>query len=137
MSSDNPKAPQRELGNGVSNARPGARSLQLKEGAVSPKTVRQGDVLLVPVSTIPPGKKARSRGGRLILALGEVTGHHHSVAVADAELVETAEAIFLNIMRETTLDHQEHASITLAPGPYRVVRQREYVPAELPRQVAD
>ena len=40
-------------------------------------------------------------------------------------------------MATTTLDHQEHGSIVLAPGDYRVTRQREYQPGELPRQVAD
>ena len=108
----------------------------LKEGIVD-SIYRQGDVLLVPVEVAPDGKKVKARRGRLILALGEVTGHHHSVAVADAEMVEAAEKVYLSIMRETTLDHQEHASITLAPGTYEVVRQREYQPRELPRRVAD
>ena len=100
---------------------------------------RQGDVLVVEVADIPKGKKVKARNGRLILAFGEVTGHHHSVAVADAEMVkvENSEDVFLKIMRATPLEHQEHGSIILAPGSYRVIRQREYQPRALPRQVAD
>jgi len=99
---------------------------------------RQGDLLLVAVPEAPEGQRVQPEQGRLILARGEVTGHHHSVAVADAELVDAgAEGIFLRIMAPTPLEHQEHGAITLAPGDYRVTRQREYQPGELPRQVAD
>ena len=98
---------------------------------------RQGDLLLVRVDRAPAGRRVEAEHGRLILARGEVTGHHHSVAVADAELVDTAEGVFLRIMAATPLVHQEHGAITLEPGDYRVTRQREYQPGELPRQVAD
>ena len=100
---------------------------------------RQGDILLVRVHAIPDGGRAvEAEDGRLILARGEVTGHHHSVAVADAELVDVeARGVFLRIMEATPLVHQEHAAIVLAPGAYEVRRQREYEPGELPRQVAD
>jgi hypothetical protein len=33
--------------------------------------------------------------------------------------------------------HQEHGPITLPKGLYQVMRQREYVPKRLPREVAD
>lgn len=99
---------------------------------------RQGDLLLVRVPEAPEGRQVEAEHGRLILARGEVTGHHHSVAMADAELIVTdAEAVFLRIMAETSLEHQEHGAITLEPGVYRVDRQREYQPGDLPRQVAD
>lgn len=103
-----------------------------------PQMFRQGDLLLVRVDEAPEGRRLKAECGRLILARGEVTGHHHSVAVQDAELIVTdAEAVFLRIMAPTPLEHQEHAPITLQPGDYRVTRQREYQPGELPRQVAD
>jgi hypothetical protein len=99
---------------------------------------RQGDILIVRVDEAPEGARRKAERGRLILARGEVTGHHHSVAVQDAELIDAgARGIFLRIMEATPLEHQEHGAITLQPGDYRVTRQREYVPAELPRQVAD
>lgn len=91
---------------------------------------RQGDLLLVRVETLPDGFRRRSgRGGRLVLARGETTGHRHSVAAADAELTVTdAEEVFLRVTAPTRLEHQEHRPITLEPGTYRVVRQRQYVP---------
>lgn len=98
---------------------------------------RQGDILIVPVAEAPEGPRQASEHGRLILARGEVTGHHHSVACEAAEVIDAAEGVFLRIMAATELEHQEHGSIVLAPGTYRVVRQREYQPGELPRQVAD
>lgn len=104
------------------------------------ESVRQGDVLVTRVGRMPAQVSAVPEAipGRHVLALGEATGHHHSVAVADAELMETeAHEVFLRIMRATTLDHQEHGALTLEPGIYRVGRQVEYVPKELPRRVAD
>ena len=104
------------------------------------KTIyRQGDVLVVRIDEIPSSATPVAAGrveGRLVLAYGEVTGHHHSVAVKDARMLETAEAVFLQIMTATPLEHQEHATILLKPGSYRVVRQREYAPEAI-RMVAD
>jgi len=103
---------------------------------------RQGDVLLVECGEVPSdAKKLKREGGKLILARGEVTGHHHAVMEREAELVESAsaKAVFLKIMGSApaTLTHQEHGAITIPPGTYRVIRQREqYSPAEI-RQVAD
>ena len=99
---------------------------------------RQGDVLLVPVDEVPAGKSVEREGGKLILARGEATGHHHAVLDRNAELMESAEAVYLKIMEAPAhLTHQEHATIEVPPGTYRVVRQREYQPKELPRRVAD
>ena len=95
--------------------------------------VRQGDVLLVPIAAIPEGRSATPVDGRLIVAHGEATGHHHSVASRDAALVEAAEGVFLSIMAATPLEHPEHAAIWLEPGAYGVVTQREYAPQEIVR----
>ena len=89
---------------------------------------RQGDVLLLRVGAMPDGERLEPEDGRLILARGEATGHHHSVAAADAALVEDARGVYLRIMAPTPLEHQEHTAIWLQPGTYRVVRQREYTP---------
>jgi len=97
----------------------------------APFAIRQGDVLLTP-STIPAGatrlKELRP------LALGEATGHHHSL-VADpgldladqVEMYELNGETFVRIKSEaTSLVHQEHkAHPSLAPGDYKVVIQRE------------
>lgn len=97
---------------------------------------RQGDVLLVPVADMPEGRPVAPESGRLVLARGEATGHHHSVAEEHGQLVDAAEGVFLRIMTSTPLEHQEHGAITLAPGVYRVLRQREYAPGAVDRMVA-
>jgi len=91
------------------------------------------------VDEIPRGSKAeKQQGACLIIQRGEVTGHHHSVAVADAELLTATEAErYLRVERETALTHQEHAPISIPSGDYRITVQREYQPRELPRYVAD
>lgn len=47
---------------------------------------RQGDVLPVKTNEIKKENKVEDQNGRTILALGEVTGHHHSFKSGVAEL---------------------------------------------------
>jgi hypothetical protein len=100
------------------------------------KLYRQGDVLIMPVKNIPQNLK---RTKRVTLALGEVTGHHHSIssgAVGFAE-DETALADYFEITDESAnLTHQEHDTITLPKGKYRKTIQVEYTPEAI-RNVAD
>lgn len=104
---------------------------------------RQGDVLIVSTTTIPASATpVPLEGGRIVLAHGEVTGHAHAIASPDAELLATPGATaetadrWLRVRSAVTLAHEEHTPITIPPGEYRVIRQREYDP-ELARQVAD
>lgn len=100
---------------------------------------RQGDVLIMSVETTPSqAVQIALENGRIILAHGEVTGHAH-VVVGDAELLTTAESAdrWLKIgSGGATVVHEEHGSIALAEGIYRVRRQREYTPEAI-RNVAD
>jgi hypothetical protein len=107
---------------------------------------RQGDVAIIPMSdAIPKDAKLvpNTIEGRIVLAYGEATGHHHSIAVLDreAELLESATTTdrFLRIMNSSgvELTHQEHATIALPPGDYIVRQQREYVAPEIVRNVMD
>lgn len=98
-------------------------------------TYRQGDVLVKRVDAIPAGlKPVEPENGLVILAHGEVTGHHHSLpAVSDTGRVtmyghDTEGPRFIDIERPTLLTHQEHAAIELPTGLYEVVRQRQYTP---------
>ncbi|MFF2025333.1 hypothetical protein ACFVW2_26455 [Streptomyces sp. NPDC058171] len=106
---------------------------------------RQGDVLVVPVAkdAVPrsadesPGEPRDARG-RLVLALGEVTGHAHAV-VGPGRLVRDQGPLgsfLLHLPDGGRVVHEEHAAIALPKGWYRVVRQREYVPGSV-RVVAD
>jgi len=98
---------------------------------------RQGDVLLVPVRTIPTAATVQKAKGRIVLAYGEVTGHAHTVDGRRAELSLTEGGVtFLTVKELTEVRHQEHAVVALPPGIYKVVRQREYTPEAI-RNVAD
>lgn len=104
---------------------------------------RQGDVLIVPVPeesvpqhAVDAAGEPRDARGRMVLALGEVTGHAHAL-VAPGKLVRTgAERMLLHLPEGGRLSHEEHAAIPLPRGWYRVVRQREYTPSAI-RIVAD
>ncbi|MEU3011980.1 hypothetical protein [Nocardia asteroides] len=106
---------------------------------------RQGDVLIVPLAEAAvPDSAAAAHGerrdgrGRLVLALGEVTGHAHVVA-APGRLIREAGAfgpMLLHLPEGGRVVHEEHAPIVLPKGWFRVVRQREYVPGSV-RVVAD
>lgn len=105
--------------------------------------IRQGDVLVVPChpEIIPTDATDVPReNGRLILAHGEATGHAHAIVEESADLVTAGQAaeLFLLVhgLGHVNLVHDEHDTLTIAPGAYRVVRQREYSPEGL-RNVAD
>ena len=115
---------------------------------------RQGDVLILRVNDIPQGmQKAK---GRCVLAHGEVTGHAHEVketnkvdwyTQAHDQVLEGQEvgnrvpevdtATWMEVkdlIAEVT--HQEHDTISLPQGKYKIIRQREYSPEAI-RNVAD
>lgn len=99
-------------------------------------TYRQGDVLIERVDAMPEGATSRKReNGRVILAHGEVTGHAHAVT-GPAELFDADRQTFLRVGENAAVVHEEHATIALPPGDYRIKRQCEYTPAEI-RRVAD
>jgi hypothetical protein len=95
---------------------------------------RQGDVFINTCNKIPDGMTpVQPKNGRLILAEGEATGHHHSVDCQAAQLFEHADKMVMIVAEPTTIQHQEHGAIEIVPGTYWVTRQREYTPAEIVR----
>lgn len=99
--------------------------------------IRQGDVLLIPVSEVPRGATIipNEIEGRVVLAYGEATGHHHSLRAATAKLFDHDRKRYLLAEPQALLEHQEHGHIALN-GAYLVVRQVEYTPEAI-RNVAD
>lgn len=99
---------------------------------------RQGDVFITRVQKIPADAKAAARdSGRIVLAYGEATGHAHAVLDEDVRLLATGDRRFLEVGdKGATVKHEEHAPVSLPPGKYEVIRQREYSPEEI-RNVAD
>jgi hypothetical protein len=99
--------------------------------------VRQGDVLLIPVDEIPEAATLVPRdGNRVILAYGEATGHAHGFDAFAASLQEADGRRYLRLREAAELRHEEHGPITVAPGCYEVVIQREFVPPD-PQLVFD
>lgn len=87
--------------------------------------IRHGDVQLIKIDRLPTGIKLLK--DRKELAYGEVTGHAHRIDVGD--LFETKDGgLFLNVDRLATLTHDEHKSVAVKPGCYRVVIKRQYTP---------
>jgi len=105
---------------------------------------RQGDVMLMQVSALPRGAKNVTPNDRIVLALGEVTGHAHAVyepltlekPEGKARIWDAGAERFLQVLEATQLKHEEHSPIDLPPGTYKVVQQREYTP-ERDRLVQD
>lgn len=112
--------------------------------AAKPKQYRQGDVFLDEISedafTTATTREDRvatvvkAERGRLILARGEATGHHHSFGDGEGiELIRVGDELFLKVDAFASLEHQEHDPIEVEAGMYRVSGQREYQPSA-PRQ---
>lgn len=108
------------------------------------QTVRQGDVLLIPTTRTPTGRKVKREQGKLILQRGEATGHHHYIASPHAVLFRPDDAgtpgggIPVLVIKgdNVMLEHQEHSPDTLEKIKYDVIIQTEFVDQKL-RQVED
>ncbi len=95
---------------------------------------RQGDVILqrIPENTI--NKNQCIETGNKTIALGEVTGHHHSFRNQDQVLVfkdtNSADPKFVKVAEGQTavLEHQEHLPLEIPEGVYTKSVQIEYNP---------
>jgi len=108
----------------------------------------QGDILIERVKDAPVSGDvvACEADGAFVLAEGELTGHRHAIYDRvtlfrdDALAADIPSGLYLGHVQvaEGGVDvvHQEHAPIRLAPGTWRVRRQREMDPKET-RLVAD
>ena len=95
---------------------------------------QQGDVILKLAKGIK-GKKLN----HLTLAVGEATGHHHTITDGEAELYEHDGTFYLRVIGDqATLTHQEHNVITLPKGDYEIgiVKEYDHLTDEV-RNVAD
>ena len=97
-------------------------------------------MLLRQISEMPADAQANPatiENGDVVLAHGEVTGHHHGVPMRHAgEFATGGGARILMVKKPTALVHQEHSAIPLKPGAFEIIRQCEYSPEAI-RNVAD
>lgn len=84
--------------------------------------------MIAPVEALPANAK---KTHRQVLAEGEVTGHSHRIAEpGSASLYDCGGDLYLEVFDGgASVRHEEHRTIELQPGLFRVWRQREYFPA--------
>jgi hypothetical protein len=90
---------------------------------------RQGDIYIESIHEIPQAAVVQPD---LVLAEGEATGHRHRIEdPRSAILFDDRGQLYLNITSSRArVVHDEHATIDLERGYYRVWRQREYDPVQ-------
>ena len=100
--------------------------------------IRQGDVLLIPVNSIPQEAINLPTPKKITLAEGEASGHSHTITAPKNRIRQFAKnsELYLEVLEPVTLIHQEHAPATINPGMYLVRRQMEFWLDEV-RQVLD
>ncbi len=100
------------------------------------KLIRQGDVLFVPITEIP--QEARVEKGRITVAYGEQTGHHHDLVAVDGkvDIYALEDQLFANVQGDVQVTHQEHNALAVEEGLYEIRIQNEYTPQEV-RRVLD
>jgi len=108
------------------------------------KSFRQGDVAGIQVARLPAGcvEVPPTKDGKVILAWGEVTHHHHRIEGVTVEqpkvrLWSAGAERFLQVLTRCELVHEEHSAATLEPGIYQLPGQYEHTEENEVRQVAD
>lgn len=89
---------------------------------------RQGDLIISKITSLPKGVRRLRHN---TLALGEFTGHHHTVYPIGGAKVSTYEDVkelvkYIQIEGKAVLKHQEHKEEVLEPGIYEVKIKRNY-----------
>jgi hypothetical protein len=106
---------------------PGRLKTRRKGGhLVAQVQYRQGDLLFI-LQEAQPAVDLTVRPGLVILA-GEATGHAHRLTTGT--ILEAPDGmLYLDLVEPTRVVHEEHDALTLGPGWWLVVRQREYTPS--------
>ena len=88
------------------------------------KMYRQGDVLIVE-SKRGAIRGAIQRATDNVLVYGEATGHAHRVE-GPATIMDTPQGKVIEAAGRFRVVHEEHDTIEIPEGYYRVIRQREF-----------
>jgi len=89
---------------------------------------QQGDVIIESVVELPKGAKLAKPGKRgWMLAEGETTGHAHTIDDTKSSTLYTFGGIlFLQVLQEVCLLHEEHKKQKIKPGLYKIRQVQEY-----------
>lgn len=101
----------------------------------------QGDIPFFPFTGEIKGNKVK-HAGSIVLALGEKTGHKHVISTLNPNDLQAWKQLdggwVITLKTEGTLVHNQHGTLTIAPGTYRVGQEREHdYFAEVTRKVID
>lgn len=94
---------------------------------------RQGDLFIKRIDKLPKGLKKRASK---IILYGEATGHKHQLT-SGSVFDDPKGAIYLSLLKDGSIVHEEHNTIKLKKGKYAVIRQREYQSKDMVRLVVD
>jgi len=111
---------------------------------------RQGDVLIESIADIPTSAVKQKKSASIVLAHGTATGHHHTLETTkpvqwfkqgeiqstSAKASTLAGEVYVSLPTGGKVTHDEHSTIELPAGNYRIMRQREYSPEAI-RNVND
>ncbi len=92
--------------------------------------IRQGDVLFVPV----PDAGITEHSTKVesgVIQEGSATGHHHRIAESDLEkatlyMIDWRGERALRCTQAVSITHEEHKTVTLPPGDYKIRIAQEY-----------
>jgi hypothetical protein len=101
--------------------------------------IQHGDVLIKKVNKLPENCLRRERrGGRVIVAAGETTGHAHTILDKGCVLWELKGELYLEATDPVTITHEEHRPLAIPPGIYQIGTVKEYdYFADMERNVVD
>jgi hypothetical protein len=89
---------------------------------------RHGDVILKPASGVAFAEYKKE----MTIALGEATGHHHTLYPnndsSKISLTEIDGRRFIHVDGDYFLRHQEHFEIQVPTGIYEIIMEEEYDP---------
>jgi len=94
---------------------------------------RQGDIVIREVRRLPADVRRQCSP---VLAYGEKTGHSHRLK-GPGQVWRQDTQLYLRLEHPSQIVHEEHRAITLSPGIYKVLGQREFVSPAEDRRVLD
>jgi hypothetical protein len=101
-------------------------------------TNQHGDVIITKVSSLPKNcKKINCKNG-FVIEKGEGPHTHTIENVDNVELFSDNTTLYMKVLKDIEIDHQEHGIQTITPGIYRkdIERQFDYE-NEIERRVLD
>ena len=93
---------------------------------------RHGDLLIRKTKEIPSNLKSANT---VIIAEGEKTGHKHQLHGNVTVYKQELDSLYFKVKTSAELTHQEHKTIRIPEGMYRVEQEREFNPFENIRRV--